>query len=151
MQFQRHLFWIISRSAIAAYSRLPIFGVLRASVGVIRKGELVLVIARNDGRGFSFPGGLAWPWETPEACLSREVSEETGLRLKGVAELFEYHSSADVPVNICVFEIETEGDLKDSWEGSPVWLPLSEIRPRLVPSQKPILDCLAGHWLLSKG
>ena len=145
MQFQRHLFWIISRSATAAYSRLPIFGALRAAVGVIRKGELVLVIARNDGRGLSFPGGFAWPWETSEACIRREVSEETGLRVKSAARLFEYHSSADVPVNICVFEIETEGGLNDSWEGSPVWLPLVEIRPRLLPSQKPIADRLTDH------
>jgi 8-oxo-dGTP pyrophosphatase MutT (NUDIX family) len=145
LRIQRHLFWIISRTAIATYSRLPIFGALRASVGVIRNGELVLVIDRNDGRGLSFPGGVAWPWETSEACLRREVSEETGLRVKSAAQMFEYHSTADVPVKICVFEIETEGELEDSWEGSPVWMALSEIRPRLLPSQKPIVDRLTGH------
>jgi ADP-ribose pyrophosphatase YjhB (NUDIX family) len=121
---------------------LPIFGALRASVGIIRKGELVLVIDRSDGRGLSFPGGFDWPWESPEASVRREVTEETGLRVTRAAQLFEYHSSADVPVVLCVFAIEAEGELRDSWEGSAVWLPMTEIRPRLLPSQKPIVDRL---------
>ncbi len=65
-QIKRRFFWVLSHSALAAYSRLPLFGWLHASVGVIRKGRLVLVIDRSDGRGLSFPGGLAMPWETAE-------------------------------------------------------------------------------------
>jgi hypothetical protein len=41
-----------------------------------------------------------------------------------------------------VFTVEAEGELKDSWEGSPIWLPFADIRPRLLPSQKEIVDRL---------
>jgi len=139
---KRSCFWVLSRCALAAYSRLPLFGWLHGSVGVIRKGQLVLVIDRSDGQGLSFPGGLAMPWETSEQAMKREVSEETGLAVKHSAQLFEYRSSADVPVIIAVFAVEAEGELKDSWEGSPIWLPFADIRRRLLPSQKEIVDRL---------
>ena len=141
-QIKRRLFWVISRSGLATYSRFPLFGRLHASVGVIRNGPLVLVIDRNDGRGLSFPGGLAMPWETAEQAVKREVLEETGLRVQHSTPLFEYRSSADVPVVLAVFAVEAEGELKDSWEGIPRWLPFAEIRPRLLPSQKEIVDRL---------
>lgn len=104
---------------------------------------MVLVIDRSDGRGLSFPGGLAMPWETAENAMKREVSEETGLRVKHSVQLFEYSSSADIPVVITVFAVEADGDPKDSWEGSPLWLPLGGIRTRLLPSQQEIPDRLA--------
>jgi 8-oxo-dGTP pyrophosphatase MutT (NUDIX family) len=133
---------VLSRSALATYSRFPLFGWLHASVGVIRKGQLVLVIDRSDGRGLSFPGGLAMPWETTEQAMKREVSEETGLRIQRCTPLFEYHSTADVPVIVAVFAAEADGELKDSWEGSPRWLPFTEIRERLLTSQREIVDRL---------
>ena len=136
------MFWLLSRTGLATYSRFPLFGRLHASVGVIRKGPLVLVIDRNDGRGVSFPGGLAMPWETAEHAMKREILEETGLRVKHSTPLFEYSSSADVPVVLSVFAAEVEGELKDSWEGTPRWLPMADIRPRLLPSQKEVVDRL---------
>lgn len=139
-QIKRRLFWVLSRSALAAYSRLPLFGCLRCSVGLIRKGQLVLVIDRSDGRGLSFPGGLAMPWEAAEQAMKREVSEETGLRVKHSTLLFEYHNSVDIPVELSVFAVDTDGELKDSWEGAPCWLPFSDIRSRLLPSQREIVD-----------
>jgi 8-oxo-dGTP pyrophosphatase MutT (NUDIX family) len=139
---KRRCFWILSRSALAAYSRLPLFGWLHASVGVIRKGQLVLVIDRSDGRGLSFPGGLAMPWETAEQAMKREFLEETGLAVTHSEQLFEYRSSADVPVILAVFAVEAEGELRDSWEGSPSWLPFTDVRPRLLPSQREIVDRL---------
>ncbi len=100
------------------------------------------MIDRSDGRGLSFPGGLAVPWETAEQAMKREVLEETGLRVKHYKQLFEYRNSTDVPVVLAVFAVEAEGELKDSWEGSPRWLPLSDIRSRLLPSQREIVDRL---------
>jgi 8-oxo-dGTP pyrophosphatase MutT (NUDIX family) len=142
-RLKRVLFAVLSRTGVAVYSRIPIFGPLRASVGVIRKGDLVLVIDRSDGRGISFPGGLAMPWETPEQVMVREVHEETGLQIGKSSLLFEYHSSADVPCVLSVFEAEATGELTDSWEGSPRWLLWTEIRPFLLPSQKEIVDRLS--------
>jgi 8-oxo-dGTP pyrophosphatase MutT (NUDIX family) len=142
-RLKRILFAVLSRTGVAVYARIPIFGPLRASVAVIRKGDLVLVIERNDGRGLSFPGGLAWPWEKPEQTVVREVLEETELKLVRSSRLFEYQSSADVPCILTVYEAEATGELADSWEGSPRWLPWTEIRQFLLPSQKEIVDRLS--------
>ena len=137
---KRLLFWMLSRSGVAIYSRAPIFGPLRAAVAVLRKDDLFLIIDRSDGRGLSFPGGLAFPWETDEQTVRREVLEETGLHIQNSRLLFEYKSSADVPCIISVFQAEASGDLAESWEGSPLWLSLNEIRPLLLPSQREIID-----------
>ncbi len=110
----------------------------------MRKGDDVLVIDRADGRGLSFPGGFDGRNEDPETSVRREIREETGLRVTRANPLFQYHSTADVPVNLSVFGIEAEGDLRGSWEGTPVWLPLAEIQSRLLPSQRPIIDRLLG-------
>jgi len=145
-RIKRALFFALSRTCVGVYSRIPIFGPLRASVCVIRNGELVLVIDRSDGRGLSFPGGLTMPWETAEHAMIREVLEETGLRIEKSRLLFEYQTAAetsDIPCILTVFEAETTGELIDSWEGSPRWLPATQIRSRLLPSQKQIVDRLS--------
>jgi 8-oxo-dGTP pyrophosphatase MutT (NUDIX family) len=144
-RFKRSLFFALSRTCVAVYSRAPIFGPLRASVCVIRKGELVLVIERSDGRGLSFPGGLTMPFETAERAMVREVQEETGLRIEKSRLLFEYQTAAgtsDIPCILSVFEAECSGEIIASWEGSPRWHRLSEIRSQLLPSQKQIVDRL---------
>jgi 8-oxo-dGTP pyrophosphatase MutT (NUDIX family) len=142
---KRTLFAVLSRTGVAVYSRVPVFGFLRASVAVVRNGPLVLVIDRSDGRGLSFPGGLAWPWETAEEVMRREFVEETGLRIEKASLLFEYRTSADVPCILSVFEAEAGGSFVNSWEGSPCWRPFTEIRACLLPSQKEIVDrILAG-------
>jgi 8-oxo-dGTP pyrophosphatase MutT (NUDIX family) len=139
-RIQRLVFRVISRSANWTYSRIPIFGALRASIAIIRRGELILVIDRSDGRGLSFPGGFDWPWENPEASVRREIAEETGLAVERATLLSQYRSSADIPVDISVFEIEADGELKESWEGAPRWVQVSELRTRLLPSQQPVID-----------
>jgi len=55
---QQRLFRVISRSCIAAYGRFPVFGALRGSAAVIRRGHRFLVVERSDGLGLAFPG--AW-------------------------------------------------------------------------------------------
>jgi 8-oxo-dGTP diphosphatase len=137
---KRFLFRVIARTAIGLYSYLPIFGCLRASVAVLRKGDLILVIDRNDGRGFSFPGGLARRGETAEQTMRREVHEETGLIVGTTNFLFDYRSKADIPCVISVFEAEVSGSLGESWEGSPRWLSAPEIRSRLLPSQLEVIN-----------
>jgi len=141
---KRATFAVLSRTCLAIYSRIPVFGPLRAAVGVIRDGDRVLVIDRSDGRGLSFPGGLAWPRETPEQAMSREVSEETHLRVEKASLLFEYESWADVPCVLTVFAVEATGELGESWEGCPRWLPLRDIASRLLPSQRKIPSLLSA-------
>jgi len=138
----KKLFWLASRTGLAVYSRFPVFGPLKAAVGVMRREDTLLVIERNDGRGLSFPGGIQLPWEKPEQALVREAREETGLEVTNLVFKLRYYSSAEVPVNLTVFEMEAEGQLRSSWEGMPCWLPLSEVRQRLIASQRPVLESL---------
>ena len=112
-------------------------------VGLIRYKDTFLVIERNDGRGVSFPGGLQFPWESAEQALVREVLEETGFEVTRFVFKFRYYSAAEVPLNITVFDAEAAGQLRSSWEGTPCWLPIAELRQRLLPSQRRILDDLA--------
>jgi 8-oxo-dGTP pyrophosphatase MutT (NUDIX family) len=141
-QLKKKLFWLISRVAMGCYRRVPIFGRLRASIGIIRNGDRVLVIRRNDGRGLSFPGGLAHPWETDEKALVREIQEETGLRAKSLEFAFRYDSSGEIPTRIAVFESKAEGELRGSWEGTPAWVGLVEAQAGILRSQKYVVERL---------
>ena len=132
-------FKVIAHTAIAVYSRFPIFGDLHAAVAVLRRNGLVLVIDRNDGRGFSFPGGLTHAGESAEKSMRREVKEETGLQVNDARLLFEYRAATDVPCVVTVFEVTADGTLAGSWEGTPRWLPLPEVNSRILSSQAEIL------------
>jgi 8-oxo-dGTP pyrophosphatase MutT (NUDIX family) len=139
---KRRVFWIIARTCFALYRWFPLFGTLRASIAIIRQGETFLVIQRNDGRGVSLPGGISGWKEAEEKTLRREVLEETGLSVTGQELRFRYRSTADVPCTISVFEAKASGELKDSWEGSPRWMTASDLAPRLMKSQQPVLQLL---------
>jgi len=136
---KRIAFKVIANTAIAIYSRLPIFGDLRAAVAVLRQNGLILVIDRNDGRGLSFPGGLTHAGESAEKGMRREVREETGLEVEQARLLFEYRSTFDVPCVVTVFEATASGTLVGSWEGTPRWLPLSEVISKILSSQAEIV------------
>jgi 8-oxo-dGTP pyrophosphatase MutT (NUDIX family) len=140
---KKYAFWILSRTGLAVYSRLPLFGPLRVAVGVIRNNDNFLVIERSDGRGLSFPGGIAMPWEDIEKAMAREVSEETGLKVVRAKLKFTYFSDEEIPVNLAVFEAVADGQLQSSWEGTPFWLPAATLRQRLLLSQKRIVDAFS--------
>jgi len=139
-RLKRRLFWVIARTCFALYRTFPVFGPLRASIGIIYHEHKFLAIRRNDGRGFSLPGGIAGWREGEESTLRREVHEETGLRVTGLSLQTRYHSTADVPCTISVFSVEAEGELKESWEGTPQWLALGELELELIKSQKPVVE-----------
>jgi 8-oxo-dGTP pyrophosphatase MutT (NUDIX family) len=140
--FKRRVFWIVARTCFLLYRWFPLFGTLRASVGIIRRDQTFLVIRRNDGRGLSFPGGISNWREAPEITLRREVMEETGLHVTKQELRLRYHGTVDVPCTISVFEAEASGELKKSWEGSPEWMTAEELAPRLLESQWPALDLI---------
>lgn len=139
---KRKLFWMISRVCFTLYPIFPIFGSLRASVAVVFRDGKFLIIQRNDGRGLSLPGGISNHRETQEGTLQREVHEETGLDVVSSSLSMQYHSKADVPCNIFVYEAEVSGDLKDSWEGSPRWMKIEEFQPQLLKSQQPVINLM---------
>src|SRR5258708_1958570 len=136
------MFWIVARTCFTLYGWFPLFGKLPPSIAIIHHSGKFLAIQRNDGRGFSLPGGISGRKETAEASLDREVREETGLSVTGKELLMEYFSDADVPCDISVFRVQATGDLKNSWEGSPQWITLDELEPRLLESQRPVLELL---------
>ena len=137
---QQRLFRVISRTCIAAYGRFPVFGTLRGSAAVIRRGNLFLVIERSDGLGLAFPGGLASFRESDEHALARELLEETGLRLTSHSLLLRYSNSVPYPSRVSVFLAEAEGELRPSWEGIPCWVDIADLRQRLMRNQRPILE-----------
>jgi 8-oxo-dGTP diphosphatase len=139
-QMSRRAFWVVSRASLALYRRFPVFGSLRAAVGIIRQSNQYLLIHRNDGRGFSFPGGLAMPRESEERALKREVNEETGLEITASELDFRYFSAEDVPCNISVFKVDVTGELRGSWEGLPQWVERGAIRAGILKSQIPIVE-----------
>src|SRR5689334_20916305 len=108
MKVKKYMFWIVARTALFLYSHLPIFGRLRAALGIVEKDGLFLIIERNDGRGVSFPGGLCNPWEQEKQALTREIFEETGLRVTASELRFRYSSDADVKVEVGVWGVTAE-------------------------------------------
>lgn len=133
---------MVARTCFTLYHWFPLFGTLRASIGIIQRDGKFLIIHRNDGRGLSLPGGISKWRETEEETLTREILEETGLSVTGKELKLKYYSEADVPCNIAVFEAQASGEPKNSWEGSPQWKTVAEIEPHLLPSQRPVLDLL---------
>ena len=139
---KRRTFWVVARTCFTLYRLFPLFGTLRASTGIVQRQGKFLVIHRNDGRGFSLPGGISSWREAEEETLVREVKEETGLNVRGKELKLKYYSNADVPCTISVFEVQADGELKNSWEGSAQWATLSELKAHLLPSQHPVLPLL---------
>lgn len=140
--WEKRFFRLVSKVAFGSYRRIPLFGALRASVGVIRDGDLFLAIARNDDQGYSFPGGIALPWENDEQVLTREIHEETGMSVSHYEFVSRYFSSLEVPCNISVFRVQASGRMCDSWEGTPVWVGLPQLRGRITRSQRHIVENL---------
>jgi 8-oxo-dGTP pyrophosphatase MutT (NUDIX family) len=139
---KRRLFWIVARTCFTLYGWFPLFGTLRASLGVIHRDGKFLVIHRNDGRGVSLPGGLSGWKEAEEETLLREIREETGLSVTGKELLVRFYSEVNFPCNVSLFEVQASGEAKDSWEGSPQWMTVDEMEPGFVESQRPALEVL---------
>jgi len=140
--FKRRLFWMVARTCITLYGWFPLFGTLRASIGIIRRDDKFLIIHRNDGRGLCFPGGISKWREAEEETLRREILEETGLIVSGEELTLKYYSDADVPCDTSVFEVQASGEVRNSWEGTPRWTTVAELEARLLLSQRPVLELL---------
>ncbi len=140
--FKRRLFWVVSRICFTGYKLFPIFGRLRAAIGIIHRDGRFLVIDRNDGRGLSLPGGLSSWREPEESTLRREVHEETGLEVIGLSLKTRYPSKAELPCFISVFDVQVSGEIRESWEGRPRWKTIEEIENRLLKSQQPVIELM---------
>ena len=141
--FKRRMFWMVARTCFTLYRWFPLFGTLRASIGIIQRDDKILIIHRNDGRGLSLPGGISKWRETEEETLTREILEETGLSVIGKELKLKYYSEADVPCNIAVFEVAGQRRTEEFLGRiATVGNTVAEIEPRLLPSQRAVLDLL---------
>ena len=133
---------MIARTCFAFYRRFPLFGTLRGSIGIIQREDKFLIIHRNDGRGVCLPGGISRWREAEEETLDREILEETGLSVSGKEFKLKYYSEGEVPCIISVFEVQVSGELRNSWEGSAQWTTVAEMEPRILLSQRPVLELM---------
>ncbi len=99
---------------------------------MIKKGEQILVIDRNDPSwpGLTFPGGHVEAHESFYDSVVREVKEETNLdiknpRLSGIKQFFDENDHR----YLVFFYIATEftGTVKASHEGNLVWMMKEEL------------------------
>ena len=71
---------------------------LRVVAAVIIRDGCVLACRRNPDRSagglWEFPGGKVEPGESPEGALAREIEEELGVGLAGVAEFGVFEAEA---------------------------------------------------------
>lgn len=76
-------------------SKVPTYGGTQIGVGGVAVDEQgrFLLIRERTGSVFKFPGGLSEPGECIDACVTREVYEETGVRtqFEGVIGLRHMH------------------------------------------------------------
>lgn len=124
-------------------------GIRTAVVGIIRKGNKVLLTKRSvflaDGGKWCLPGGHVKKWETGEKAVIREIKEEIGCRVKKARFLF-YHEEFVRRLNlhalVLVFSLEIGGRKKPNWEVSKVeWFDRREINKLdLAFSHKEILN-----------
>jgi 8-oxo-dGTP pyrophosphatase MutT (NUDIX family) len=133
----------LTRSAYRAYRHAPVFGRLHGAAAVIRRDGRILAVERSDGLGLGFPGGLSWPWESPDRTVRREVREETGLAVNRLEFRFAFDDPTGLPATTSVFEADVDSGVpRPSWEGNPEWVTVEELVRRIMPNQQPIVDYL---------
>jgi ADP-ribose pyrophosphatase YjhB (NUDIX family) len=140
-------FRLASRLFVALYGRFPLLGELRSAAGIVREGENYIMVERSDGRGRCFPGGMAFWGESEESSLRREVREETGLQVLQCQYLWTYHNRHYLPSSVAVYQVETTGAVRGSWEGAVVRVPAGELEHNLFPIHAPILEYLRAQGM----
>jgi 8-oxo-dGTP diphosphatase len=109
---------------------------LAAIAFVVRDSHLLLMQrppnANDPWAGkWSIIGGRFDPGETPEACMARELEEESGLtcgRLDYRGQVLLYGTQDDSVTSLHLFAgTDPRGELRGSHEGLPQWVPLAEV------------------------
>ncbi len=132
---------------------------IQVAAGIVKRdGQLLLVHQVSNGRSYwSLPGGVVEDGEDLRAALERELSEEAGLRPRGIVEL-EHITELRTPSFISVAYVFSV----PNWDPAPQaaedpggevddsrFFDVTEARDRLAelpwPSMRqPILDVLQG-------
>ncbi len=110
--------------------------ILATSCHIIRDNKVLLLRKKEDlfgGGKWDPPGGKIEPGESPEACVEREVSEETGLKIKDAANrgVLDYYKDdqrerPDWTVYLFVAQ-RFHGTPTEGREGSLRWFRIDEL------------------------
>lgn len=121
------------------------------TAAVVCRGEAYLVTRRPRGvhlEGcWEFPGGKCEPGETHPACLTRELHEELGVKVRIGAEIFEVsHDYPDRTVELHFFECELEGDPRPLLGQDMRWVPRGGLHAlEFPPADAALLRILQGR------
>ena len=106
------------------------------TLGYVRRGDAVLLLRRtkSPNRGqVTAPGGKLRAGESPQACVIRELAEETGLRIPAPALRAIITQTADDPAEHWMLFIFTAGAPADGAvrdhcpEGELFWCPVADL------------------------
>ncbi len=110
--------------------------ILATSCHIINDNRVLLLRKREDlfgGGKWDPPGGKIEPGESPESCVAREVSEETGLKIidpvnRGLLHYYkdDQRTSPDWTVHLFVAE-SFHGTPTESREGVLRWFGIDEL------------------------
>lgn len=89
---------------------------------VVSDGRLLAV---SQGVYLELPGGQVKYGEKPEEAVRRELEEETGVEIADPRKITEVAREGTLEIVYRADPRNTE--LKGSWEGEPVWVPLDEV------------------------
>jgi 8-oxo-dGTP pyrophosphatase MutT (NUDIX family) len=103
---------------------------------VIRAGRVVLL--ENERDEWELPGGKLEPFELPEACVAREISEELRLQVEAarLLDTWVYEIAPEVRVLIVTYGCSEIGgaDAVKSHEHKQLrWFPLAEVSALRMP------------------
>jgi ADP-ribose pyrophosphatase YjhB (NUDIX family) len=131
---------------------LPPFG---SAAVIVEEQDYYLVVELPRGR-VVFPGGFMTWREDPKHTAQREAQEETGLLVRVDHLIGTYFSASDSFLNMstvsCVYAAEVIGGvLRNGVEGRACWLHEEELRKRLSPHSRGILDDYLRSRPLQRG
>src|SRR5262245_25027908 len=145
-------------AALPTWARIAWFGLVAPRVtergplvvqqGVVLSAQGVLLTLRGDLRGWELPGGNALPGEADEACLRREILEESGLEVAIEARVGDYVRRGFRPHVARVWRCRAVGGrLRPSAETlSAAWFDPALLPDTLFPwYREPLADALARH------